>query len=236
MNETDTWFSRNFPDKKNHMVAYFSAEYGLNEVLPIYSGGLGVLSGDHCKSASDLGLPFTAIGLFYKQGYFSQHINADGWQETIFTDLNTSNLPIRPALDQNGSQITIEVELPGRIVFAKIWYVQIGRVKLYLMDTDHEHNNPNDRALTARLYGGDQETRIQQEIFSLWFWVLDTLGIKPTVFHMNEGHSAFLGLELIRKLVQNQNLRFDKLKSCIISVVFTTPTPVPAGNDVFLWR
>lgn len=236
MNETDTWFSRNFPDKKNHMVAYFSAEYGLNEVLPIYSGGLGVLSGDHCKSASDLGIPFTAIGLFYKQGYFSQHINADGWQETIFTDLNTSNLPIRPALDQNGSQITIEVELPGRIVFAKIWYVQIGRVKLYLMDTDHEHNNENDRGLTARLYGGDQETRIQQEIF-LGIGgskVLDTLGIKPTVYHMNEGHSAFLGLELIRKLVQNQNLRFDEAKEVVSSsVVFTTHTPVPAGNDVF---
>ena len=236
MNETDTWFSRNFPDKKDHMVAYFSAEYGLNEVLPIYSGGLGVLSGDHCKSASDLGIPFTAIGLFYKQGYFSQHINADGWQETIFTDLNTSNLPIRPALDQNGSQITIEVELPGRIVFAKIWYVQIGRVKLYLMDTDHEHNNENDRGLTARLYGGDQETRIQQEIF-LGIGgskVLDTLGIKPTVYHMNEGHSAFLGLELIRKLVQNQNLRFDEAKEVVSSsVVFTTHTPVPAGNDVF---
>jgi starch phosphorylase len=236
MNETDTWFSRNFSDKKNHMVAYFSAEYGLNEVLPIYSGGLGVLSGDHCKSASDLGIPFTAIGLFYKQGYFSQHINADGWQETIFTDLNTSNLPIRPALDQNGSQITIEVELPGRIVFAKIWYVQIGRVKLYLMDTDHEHNNENDRGLTARLYGGDQETRIQQEIF-LGIGgskVLDTLGIKPTVYHMNEGHSAFLGLELIRKLVQNQNLRFDEAKEVVSSsVVFTTHTPVPAGNDVF---
>ncbi len=236
MNETDTWFSRNFPDKKDHMVAYFSAEYGLNEVLPVYSGGLGVLSGDHCKSASDLGIPFTAIGLFYKQGYFSQHINADGWQETIFTDLNTSNLPIRPALDQNGSQITIEVELPGRIVFAKIWYVQIGRVKLYLMDTDHEHNNENDRGLTARLYGGDQETRIQQEIF-LGIGgskVLDTLGIKPTVYHMNEGHSAFLGLELIRKLVQNQNLRFDEAKEVVSSsVVFTTHTPVPAGNDVF---
>lgn len=236
MNETDTWFSRNFPDKKDHMVAYFSAEYGLNEVLPVYSGGLGVLSGDHCKSASDLGIPFTAIGLFYKQGYFHQHINADGWQETIFTDLNTSNLPIRPVLDQNGNQVTIEVELPGRIVFAKVWYVQIGRVKLYLMDTDHEHNNESDRALTARLYGGDQETRIQQEIF-LGIGgsrVLDALGIKPTVYHINEGHSAFLGLELIRKLVQEKNLPFNEAREVVTSsVVFTTHTPVPAGNDVF---
>lgn len=236
MEETNTWFSRNFPDKKNHMVAYFSAEYGLHEVLPVYSGGLGVLSGDHCKSASDLGIPFTAIGLFYKQGYFSQHINADGWQETRFSDLNTSNLPIRPALDQSSEQIVIEVELPGRIVFAKVWYVQIGRINLYLMDTDHEHNNSNDRMLTARLYGGDQETRIQQEIF-LGIGgskVLDALGINATVYHMNEGHSSFLGLELIRKLVQNKKLPFNEAKEVVSSsVVFTTHTPVPAGNDVF---
>ncbi|MDQ2085485.1 alpha-glucan family phosphorylase [Herbivorax sp. ANBcel31] len=236
MEETDTWFNRNFPDKKDHMVAYFSAEYGLNEVLPVYSGGLGVLSGDHCKSASDLGIPFTAIGLFYKQGYFSQHINGDGWQETIFTDLNTSNLPVKPTLDQDGNQLTIEVELPGRIVFARVWHVQIGRIKLYLMDTDHEHNSHHDRALTSRLYGGDQETRIQQEIF-LGIGgsrVLDALGIKPTVFHMNEGHSSFLGLELIRKLVQNEKLPFNQAKEVIASsVVFTTHTPVPAGNDVF---
>ncbi|TYQ16449.1 UNVERIFIED_CONTAM: maltodextrin phosphorylase [Acetivibrio alkalicellulosi] len=236
MEEKNTWFSRSYPDKKNHMVAYFSAEYGLNEVLPVYSGGLGVLSGDHCKSASDLGIPFTAIGLFYKQGYFSQHINGEGWQETIFTDLNASNLPIRPALDVNGDQITINVELPGRVVYAKVWYVQIGRINLYLMDTDHEKNSHHDRGLTARLYGGDQETRIQQEIF-LGIGgsrVLDALNIKPTVYHMNEGHSSFLGLELIRKLVQEKKLPFNQAKEVVSSsVVFTTHTPVPAGNDVF---
>ncbi|MFZ5989257.1 MAG: alpha-glucan family phosphorylase [Bacillota bacterium] len=236
MEETDTWFSRNFPDKKNHMVAYFSAEYGLNEVLPIYSGGLGVLSGDHCKSASDLGIPFTPIGLFYKQGYFSQHINGEGWQETIFTDLNTSNLPIKPALNRKGEQVTISVELPGRVVYARVWQVKVGRVNLYLMDTDVEQNSPHDRSLTARLYGGDQETRIQQEIF-LGIGgarVLDALGINATVYHMNEGHSAFLGLELMRKLIQNKKLPFKQAKEVVASsVVFTTHTPVPAGNDVF---
>jgi len=236
MEETDTWFSRTYPDKKDHMVAYFSAEYGLNEVLPVYSGGLGVLSGDHCKSASDLGIPFTAIGLFYKQGYFSQHINSEGWQETIFNDLNISNLPVKPALNHKGEQIQISVELPGRVVYAKVWQVKVGRVNLYLIDTDVEQNSPHDRGLTARLYGGDQETRIQQEIF-LGIGgarVLDALNIKATVFHMNEGHSSFLGLELIRKLVQDKKLPFSHAKEVVTSsLIFTTHTPVPAGNDVF---
>lgn len=159
MSETDTWFSRNFPDKKDHMVAYFSAEYGLNEVLPIYSGGLGVLSGDHCKSASDLGIPFTAIGLFYKEGYFSQHINSEGWQETIFTPLNPSNLPIKPALNDKGEEVIISVELPGRVVYAKVWVVKIGRVNLYLMDTDIDQNSPHDR---ATLPDSTAETRRQE--------------------------------------------------------------------------
>lgn len=232
----DTWFSRNHPDKKSHMVAYFSAEFGLNEVLPIYSGGLGVLSGDHCKAASDLGIHFTAIGLFYKQGYFSQHINHDGWQETNFTDLNVSQLPIQPAFDKNGEQVYISVELPGRVVHAKIWQVKIGRVSLYLMDTDVEQNNSSDRFLTARLYGGDQETRIQQEIFLGigGVKVLSALSINATVYHMNEGHSAFLGLELIRKLMLENNLSFRDAKEAVTSsVIFTTHTPVPAGNDVF---
>ncbi len=236
MEETDTWFSRTYPDKKDHMVAYFSAEYGLNEVLPVYSGGLGVLSGDHCKSASDLGIPFTAIGLFYKQGYFSQHINSEGWQETIFNDLNISNLPVKPALNHKGEQIQISVELPGRVVYAKVWQVKVGRVNLYLIDTDVEQNSPHDRSLTARLYGGDQETRIQQEIF-LGIGgarVLDALNVKATVFHMNEGHSSFLGLELIRRLVQDKKLPFNHAKEVVSSsLIFTTHTPVPAGNDVF---
>jgi starch phosphorylase len=236
MSQKNTWFSETYPDKTDHQIAYFSAEFGLNEVLPVYSGGLGVLSGDHCKSASDLGLPFVACGLFYKQGYFSQRINNEGWQETIFHDLNYSQLPVSPALDNNGVQIKISVELPGRVVSAKIWKVAVGRVFIYLMDTDVEENSPTDRLLTSRLYGGDQETRIQQEIFLGigGIRVLDTLGIKATVYHMNEGHSSFLGLELIRKLVQNQNLNFKIAKEIVSSqVIFTTHTPVPAGNDIF---
>ncbi len=236
MAETDTWFNKNFPEEKNHRIAYFSAEYGLNEVLPIYSGGLGVLSGDHCKSASDLGLPFTAIGLFYKQGYFSQRLNRDGWQETVFTDLNVSQLPIKPALNKKGEEIYINIELPGRAVYAKIWEVKVGRVSIYFMDTDVEQNSPSDRTLTARLYGGDQETRIQQEIFLGigGVKVLEALGINATVYHMNEGHSSFMGLELIRKLVQENKLPFREAKEVVSSsVIFTTHTPVPAGNDVF---
>ncbi len=234
-NTTDTWFNKNHPAYKNNSIAYFSAEYGLNEVLPIYSGGLGVLSGDHCKAASDLGIPFTAIGLFYKQGYFSQRINRDGWQETNFTDLNVSHLPIKPAF-KNGREVFINVELPGRVVYAKVWEVKIGRISLYLMDTDIEQNNEVDRTLTARLYGGDQETRIQQEIFLGigGVRVLDALKISASIYHMNEGHSSFLGLELIRKLVQEKGLHFNEAKEVIGScVAFTTHTPVPAGNDVF---
>ena len=236
MKETNTWFESTYPDKTGKKIAYFSAEFGLNEVLPIYSGGLGVLSGDHCKSASDLGLPFTAIGLFYKQGYFSQRINRDGWQETCFNNLNTSQLPILPALNQNGEQVQINITFAGRTVFARIWKVQVGRINLYLMDTDVEQNNPNDRLLTSRLYGGDQETRIQQEIFLGigGIRVLDALGIKADVYHMNEGHSSFMGLELIRKLIQEKNLSFEQAKVVISnSAIFTTHTPVPAGNDVF---
>ena len=236
LSNTNTWFSKNYPEKTNHKVAYFSAEYGLNEVLPIYSGGLGVLSGDHCKAASDLGIPFTAIGIFYKQGYFSQHINHDGWQETKFTDLNVSQLPIEAALNLQGEQLYINVELPGRVVYAKVWRVNVGRIKLYLMDTDVEQNNSIDRLLTARLYGGDQETRIQQEMFLGigGFRILEALGIGASAYHMNEGHSSFMGLELIRKLVQEKALPFRVAKEVAASsMTFTSHTPVPAGNDVF---
>ncbi|HEY5586770.1 MAG TPA: alpha-glucan family phosphorylase [Ruminiclostridium sp.] len=234
--EAHTWFSENHPESIDKRIAYFSAEYGLNEVLPIYSGGLGVLSGDHCKAASDLGIPFTAIGLFYKQGYFSQRINVTGWQETCFNNLNTSQLPILPALNADGEQIQINITFGGRTVYARVWNVKIGRVNLFLMDTDVAQNNPADRALTSRLYGGDQEIRIQQEIFLGigGIRVLDALGIQATVYHMNEGHSSFMGLELIRKLINEKNLTFYEAKKVVSnSAVFTTHTPVPAGNDVF---
>jgi starch phosphorylase len=236
LEDKNTWFNRNYPNMGNHAVSYFSAEYGLNEILPVYSGGLGVLSGDHCKSASDLGIPFVAIGLLYKQGYFSQRINKDGWQETVFSDLNLSRLPLQAAINSEGEQVLINIELPGRMVYAKVWEVQIGRVSLYLMDTDIEQNNETDRWLTARLYGGDQETRIQQEILLGigGVRVLEALGINAWVYHMNEGHSAFLGLEIIRKLVQEKKLSFNAAKEVAQAhIIFTTHTSVPAGNDVF---
>lgn len=236
MQAEDTWFSRNYPDYKDERIVYFSAEYGLHEVLPVYSGGLGVLSGDHCKSASDLGLPFTAIGLFYKQGYFEQRINNEGWQETQFTTLNYSQLPVTPLFDDKGNPLMIYVELAGRVVYARIWSISIGRVKLYLMDTDVPENNQYDRTLTERLYGGDRETRIQQEILLGigGIRVLDALGIKGTVYHMNEGHSSFMALELARKLVMEKNMPFREAKEVVYSSsIFTTHTPVPAGNDVF---
>lgn len=236
MNTKDTWFNKDYPDYSDEKIIYFSAEYGLHEVLPVYSGGLGVLSGDHCKTASDLGLPFIAIGLFYKQGYFDQRINAEGWQETHFTTVNYSQLPVDPVYDSNGNHLTIYVELSGRIVYAHIWCINIGRIKLYLMDTDIPENNQPDRALTERLYGGDRETRIQQEILLGIGGIrtLDALGIKGTVYHMNEGHSAFMALELARKLVMEKNMPFSEAKETVYSSsVFTTHTPVPAGNDVF---
>jgi len=236
MNNTDTWFNKTYPEKANHRIAYFSAEYGLSEVLPIYSGGLGILSGDHCKSASDLGIPFTAIGLFYKQGYFKQRINREGWQETEYRHLDPNYLPIMPVYLSDGREALISVDLPGRKVYVKIWQVKIGRVSLYLMDTDIEQNQPYDRELTSRLYGGNEETRIQQEILLGigGLRVLDALNIKATVYHMNEGHSAFLGLELIRKLIQEKGLLFREALEAVSScTIFTTHTPVPAGNDVF---
>ena len=232
----DTWFNQAFPQYRDEHIIYFSAEYGFHEVLPVYSGGLGVLSGDHCKSASDLGLPFTAVGLFYKQGYFDQRITAEGWQETRFTTLNYSQLPVTPVTDDTGKPLTISVELSNRTVFARIWRIDVGRVKLYLMDTDIPENNAYDRSLTERLYGGDRETRIQQEIILGIGGIrtLDALGIKGTVYHMNEGHSAFMSLELARKLVAEKNIPFEEAREIVYSSsVFTTHTPVPAGNDVF---
>lgn len=236
MNDKDTWFNRTYPEYENHMIAYFSAEFGLNESLPIYSGGLGVLSGDHCKSASDLGLPFTAIGLFYRQGYFTQLINNDGVQETTYNTLLIADLPIKPVLDQNGERLLINVNMPDRTVYASIWLVKVGRVSLYLLDTDVPLNSEPDRHITARLYGGDGDTRIQQEILLGMGGVkaLKALGIKPSVYHMNEGHSAFLGFELIHELILSRHLNFKEACEVVASSsVFTTHTPVPAGIDVF---
>jgi starch phosphorylase len=236
MNNNDTWFNRTYPDMSGHMVAYFSAEYGLNETLPIYSGGLGVLSGDHCKSASDLGIPFTGVGLFYREGYFNQQINCDGIQETSFSTLNISEMPVKQVVDEKGDPILISVDFPGRVVYASIWHIKVGKVNLYLLDSDVPANIEHDRKITARLYGGDHDTRIQQEILLGIGGVraLDALGIEPSVYHMNEGHSAFLCFEVIRKYMNRYGISFHEAREMLSSAsVFTIHTPVPAGIDVF---
>ncbi|MSP11845.1 MAG: glycosyltransferase family 1 protein [Chloroflexi bacterium] len=236
MHPRETWFSRHFPDMNSMLIAYFSAEFGLHESLPIYSGGLGILSGDHCKAASDLGLPFAGVGFLYPQGYFKQRIGSNGEQEAIYEKLNFAEVPARLATTPNGEPVVISVELPGRSVFAKVWHIQVGRIALYLMDTDVEPNAPEDRVLAARLYGGDQEMRISQEIVLGIGGIraLRTLGLQPTAWHMNEGHSAFLGLERIRELIQDKGLSFEEARQAVAAGgVFTTHTPVAAGNDVF---
>ena len=184
---TETWFSQNYPELVNNPIAYFSAEFGLHEALPIYSGGLGILSGDHCKEASDLGLPLIGVGFLYPQGYFRQSVTRDGVQEAFYDKLHFSEAPAIPACDPNGNEIMIQVELPGRRIHAKVWKLQVGRITLYLMDTDVAPNAPNDRELSARLYGGDREMRISQEIVLGIGGVraLRALGISPARYQLN---------------------------------------------------
>jgi len=231
----DTWFSRTYPELTDKTIAYFSAEFGLNESLPIYSGGLGILSGDHCKEASDLGLPFVGVGFLYPQGYFTQRITRDGIQEAFYEKLHFSEAPAVPATDPNGNEVMINVDLPGRRIYAKVWKLQVGRVPLYLMDTDVAPNAPGDRELSARLYGGDREIRISQEIVLGIGGVraLRALGISPAAWHINEGHAAFLTLERCRELVA-AGLSFNEAREAVsANTLFTTHTPVPAGNDTF---
>ena len=217
-------------------VAYFSAEFGFHESVPNYSGGLGILSGDHCKSASDLDINFVAVTLLYKQGYFRQQINKEGWQESIGLNQNFSHLPLKEALDSKGAPLTISVETLGRLVWAKVWALAIGRITLYMLDTDVPENSEEDRGITAQLYGGDTELRVRQEIVLGIGGVhaLHAMGIVPSVYHMNEGHSAFLSLELIRRQVADHKLDFYSALQIVASAnIFTTHTPVPAGNDAF---
>jgi starch phosphorylase len=216
-------------------IAYFSAEFGLHESLPIYSGGLGILAGDHCKAASDLGVPLVGVGLLYNQGYFRQRLNAAGMQEALYERLDFTVAPVQPAKNHHGHDVVIAVELPGRMVYAKVWSVAVGRVTLYLLDTDIEQNSTADRRFSSQLYGGDREMRIAQEIILGIGGVraLRALGISPSVWHMNEGHSAFLSLELARELVHG-GLTFAEASEAVASTcAFTTHTPVPAGNDAF---
>ncbi len=236
MKSKNTWFSNKYPENKNDLIAYFSAEYGLDQTIPIYSGGLGILSGDHLKSASDLGIPLVAVGLLYKNGYFHQKINGYGRQETEYNNIDLYDLPINAVKDQNGEDLIIYVKFPKRRLYLKVWQINVGRVKLYLLDSDIEKNNEEDRDVTLRLYGGDQEMRIRQEIVLGMAGVnlLRTLGLKPTVYHMNEGHSAFLTLEIIKNTIKEKQVSFDVAKDIASSkTVFTTHTPVPAGNDIF---
>ncbi len=221
------------PDKD--LVAYFCAEFGLHESLPIYSGGLGILAGDHCKAASDLNLPFVAVGLLYRQGYFTQSIDAHGNQVAHFTPSDFHELAIRPATTEDGSELITEIPVADRTVYIKVWYAQAGHITLYLLDTDIDKNSDEDRSITYQLYGGDNNTRIQQEIvLSLGgLRTLRRLGHTPTVWHINEGHAAFLILERCREYV-NLGMDFNAaLELTAASTVFTTHTPVPAGHDIF---
>jgi starch phosphorylase len=230
------WFQKTHPDKAKLLVAYFSAEFGLHESLPIYSGGLGVLAGDHLKSASELGLPLVGVGLLYRNGYFQQYLSADGWQQESYPELDFYNLPVEPMRYNDGSEVHVRVDLPDNAVFCKVWRVKVGRIPLYLLDTNLPENSPADREITARLYGGGTEMRIKQELVLGIGGVrmLDALNITPSIFHMNEGHSAFLALERIRVLLENNMLTFDEARQQVMGTnVFTTHTPVPAGIDMF---
>src|SRR4029079_1571155 len=223
MQPEDTWFSRTHPHAANKTIAYFSAEFGLHESLPIYSGGLGILSGDHCKEASDMGLPFVCVGFIYPQGYFRQMLDANGWQEAYYEKMNFADVPALPAMTPEGQEVVVSVDLPGRTVFAKAYRIQVGRVPLFLMDTDIHPNAPADRQLSARLYGGDQEMRVAQEIVLGigGVRVLRALGIQPTAWHMNEGHSAFLVLELARERVEKGEAFADAVIAVASHDVFT---------------
>jgi starch phosphorylase len=229
------WFGEEAPAGEP-LVAYFSAEYGLTESLRIYSGGLGVLAGDHLKSASDLGIPLVAVGLLYREGYFVQAIGPGGGQRESFPAADFEDLPLRAAVRPDGSPLQVAIPFPGRHVSARVWRLQVGRVPLYLLDTDVPGNDDDDRRLTARLYGGESEMRIAQEIVLGMggYRALDALGIRPRAYHMNEGHSAFLGLDLVRDLMQARQLGLQAaMEAARERCVFTTHTPVPAGHDRF---
>lgn len=238
MQNENNWFTNQHPEMDRSLIAYFSMEYGVHESLPLYAGGLGVLSGDHAKEASDLGLPFVCVGLFYTEGYFSQRITEDGWQEAEYKKREFKNLPVSLVNGEDGEPVQISVELPGRQVFSRIWELRVGRIPLYLLDTDFDANSRSDRSLTSRLYSSDQDIKISQEILLGIGGVrtLRTLGFEPAVWHMNEGHAAFLVLEQIRELLE-QGISFEESSNQVSkSNVFTTHTPVPAGNDNFpLW-
>jgi len=230
-----TAFYTNYPKMADHTIAYFSAEYGIHESLPNYAGGLGVLAGDHTKSASDLGLPFIAIGLMYKHAYFHQQIDVDGNQIEIYEELDLENLPIQLVMEKDGTPLIVSVPMLDHEVFLKVWKVQVGRVCVYLLDSTVDKNSDEDKHIIHTLYGGSRDTRIQQEIILGigGMRALRKMGFQPSVFHMNEGHSAFLGLERIYELM-NSGMDFKTaLEYVRATTLFTTHTPIPAGNEAF---
>lgn len=231
------WFARAYGETQDPLIAYFSFEFGITECLTIFAGGLGILSGDHIKSSSDLGLPLVGVGLLYQQGYFRQYLNQAGWQQEAYEDNHFDNLPLHAVIQADGTPLMVGVDFPGRTVYARVWWADVGRAALYLLDTNIPQNTrPEDRNITDQLYGGDQDMRIRQEILLGigGYRALQALGVEPTVYHMNEGHAAFLSLEHIRQLMTTHDLTFDEaLEAASASLVFTTHTPVPAGHDRF---
>ena len=230
------WWPKTYGGDRQVQVAYFCAEFGITDCLPIYAGGLGILAGDHLKSASELDIPLVGVGMLYQQGYFHQRLNADGWQLEMFPRNDFHTLPVQLVRDTQGQPVRVTVDIAGRTCLVQIWLAQVGRIKLYLLDTNVPDNSPEDRHITAQLYGGDQEMRIRQEIV-LGIGgtrALKALGVEPKAFHMNEGHSAFLALERIRMLMSEHGATFNEAREAVAaSSVFTTHTPVPAGNDAF---
>ncbi len=231
-----TWFQERHGDEKGFLAAYFSCEFGIDEGLPIYSGGLGILSGDHLKSASDLGLPLVGVGLLYQKGYFRQVLSLDGWQQEQYPENDWYNMPVTLMKGEDGNQVTIEIDMAGENVTARVWRVQVGRTPLYLLDTNLVGNSARARDITSTLYGGDREQRLRQEMLLGMggVKVLKALGLAPSVYHMNEGHSAFLILERTRMLMADRGLSLEAARELVFATnVFTTHTPVPAGNEVF---
>jgi glycogen phosphorylase len=231
-----TWGTRHAGVLRPSPVAYFSAEFGIHESLPVYSGGLGVLAGDHIKSASDLAIPLVGIGLFYGQGYFRQRLDRDGWQQEEYLQTDVTQLPLEIAIGKNGRPVVVQIETRSATIYAKVWRVAVGRCDLFLLDSDVERNAPDDRKLTSRLYGGDARTRIRQELLLGvgGFRALKAMGITPGVLHLNEGHSGFAVLEALRLRMQEEGIGFESAVPRISrEVIFTTHTPVPAGHDRF---
>ncbi|MBN1189619.1 MAG: alpha-glucan family phosphorylase [Dehalococcoidales bacterium] len=233
--DSGQWCLENHPELNNHTIAYFSMEFALHNSLPLYAGGLGILAGDFCKESSDLGLPIVGVGFMYPQGYFSQRISNDGWQEEIYRELQFGEAPVTPVYDTEKSSLKIQVELDSRSIWITVWQVMIGRSRLYLLDTNLEENCAADRLLSARLYSGNNETRIQQEIVLGigGVRVIRALGISPTIWHANEGHAGLMMLERCRELVEQGQDFTNAVDMVRASTVFTTHTPVPAGNDAF---